>query len=218
MLYFSYTTWEGGEGVIPKYYFHRLILSDEELCAPIVPQPPLSPLQCYQKRRLKIQQKLDEAIAALPPLAGPDILELVLQREEILRRLDRHGSFWLSRQEQDFRKLLPRILRVTPAMIEGYQQALGQALLSDATLLLDDGQTRLVDQGRDYIAKTVVEGELTLSKCHEILEKLAEYRCFPKKVSFRLSDGQLWDYVVETDSLSPREDDGQFNRKILQLR
>ena len=144
--------------MIPKYYFLRMIFQDEELCANIEPQPPLSPLQCYQKRRLLIQQKLDAAIEALPELSGPDILEIVHQREDILRRLDRHGSLWLNHPEQPFALLLQRILRVTPAMIEGYSEALGRMLLgTDVTILLDDGRTHLRVGNKDYIAKTVLD-------------------------------------------------------------
>ena len=105
--------------MVPKFYFLRMIFEDEALCGEILPQPPLSELQCYQKRRLEIQQKIDAAIEALPELSGPDILEIVRQREEILRRLDRHGSLFLSQRNTPFPQLLQRILRVTPAMIEG---------------------------------------------------------------------------------------------------
>ena len=153
--------------MIPKYYFLRMIFQDEELCADIKIQAPLSPLQCYQKRRLLIQQKLDAAIEALPELSGPDILEIVRQREEILRRLDRHGSLWLGHQKEPFVRLLQRILRVTPAMIEGYSEALGRMLLgTDVTIILDDGRTHLRVGNKDYIAKTVLDGnEPPVEKC-----------------------------------------------------
>ncbi len=205
--------------MIPKYYFLRMIFEDEELCADIRPQPPLSPLQCYQKRRLQIQQKMDQAIAALPELGGGDVLEIVHQREEILRRLDRHGSLWMSQGEkQPFRQLLQRILRVTPAMIEGYSAALEKLLLDqDVTILLDDGQLPLRIEGRDYIAKTVLEGELTLEKCADILEKLAGYGCYPQKLSFYLPQRQVWDYLVEEQRLERRGDD-QFRMATIQLR
>ena len=206
--------------MIPKYFFLRMILEDESLCCDIEPQPPLSLLQCYQKRRLEIQKKMDDAIAVLPELRGPDILEIVRQREEILRRLDRHGSLFLSQRNTPFPQLLQRILRVTPAMIEGYSAALGKILLdTDVTILLDDGRTKLLIEGREYIAKTVLEQpELSLEKCREIRSKLAEYGCFPEKISFYLPDRGVFDYLVLEDILSQREDDGQFSRKIIQLR
>ncbi len=205
--------------MIPKYYFLRMIFEDEELCADIRPQPPLSPMQCYQKRRLLIQQKMDEAIAAFPELPGGDILEVIRQREEILRRLDRHGALWLSQGEkQPFRQLLQRILRVTPAMIAGYSAALEQLLLEqDVTILLDEGKMPLRIQGRDYIAKTILEGELSREKCRDILGKLADYGCFPRKLTFYLPEGKVWDYLVEEDLLQPRED-AQLSRAITQLR
>ena len=206
--------------MVPKYYFLRMIFEDEALCGEILSQPPLSELQCYQKRRLEIQQKIDAAIEALPELSGPDILEIVRQREEILRRLDRHGSLFLSQRNTPFPQLLQRILRVTPAMIEGYSAALGKILLdTDVTILLDEGKTKLRVDGREYIAKTVLEQqELTLEKCEGITEKLASYDCFPKKISFYLPDRRVFDYSVEEKVLSQREDDGQFSRKIIQLR
>lgn len=208
--------------MIPKYYFARMILQDEELTADIQPQPPLSPLQCYQKRCLDIQRKIDEAIRALPELAGPDILEIVEQREEILRRLNRHGSLWMNHRDQPFGLLLQRILRVTPAMIAGYSEALGRILLEDVTILLDDGRTKLRIGEREYIAKTVLDSDyLSTEKCREIVEKLKDYACFPEKISFYLPKGELWDYFVAEDRLQKREEaDGedQFRRKMLQLR
>jgi len=206
--------------MVPKYYFLQMILQDEQLTAEILPQPPLSPLQCYQKRRLDIQKKMDDAIAALTELSGADALELIHQREEILRRLDRHGSFWLSNREKAFAQLLQRILRVTPSMIAGYSTALSQVLLNDVTLLLDEGKTRLTIEGRDYIAKTVLDKDhLSTEKCRELVEKLAKYQCFPKKISFLLPDGTSYDWDVQEERLTPRRDDAdQFRRKIIQLR
>ncbi len=206
--------------MVPKYYFAKMILEDENLCRELSPEPPLTEFQCYQKRRLEIQKKMDEAIAVLPELSGPDILEIVHQREDILRRLDRHGAFFLGGQRSPFPQLLQRILRVTPAMIEGYSAALGKILLdTDVTILLDEGRTKLLIEGREYIAKTVLEQpELTLDKCREITKKLAEYQCFPEKISFYLPDRQVFDYFVKEDMLTRREDDGQFSRKIIQLR
>lgn len=206
--------------MVPKYYFLQMILQDEALTADILPQPPLSPLQCYQKRRLEIQKKMDDAIAALPQLSGADALELIHQREEILRRLDRHGSLWLSHGDKAFVHLLQRILRVTPSMIAGYSAALSHVLLDDVTLLLDEGRTRLTIDGRDYIAKTVLNTDhLSTEKCRELVEKLAEYQCFPKKISFLLPDGSSYDWDVQEERLSPRDEDAsQFRRKIIQLR
>ncbi len=206
--------------MVPKYYFLQMILQDAELTANIVPQPPLSPLQCYQKRRLDIQKKMDDAVAALPQLSGADALELIHQREEILRRLDRHGSLWLSQRDKAFAQVLQRILRVTPSMIAGYTAALSSVLLSDVTLLLDEGKTRLTIEGREYIAKTVLNTDhLSTEKCRELVEKLAEYQCFPKKISFLLPDGTSYDWDVQGEILTPREDDAaQFRKKIIQLR
>lgn len=206
--------------MVPKYYFLQMILQDETLTADILPQPPLSPLQCYQKRRLDIQKKMDDAIAILPQLSGADALELIHQREEILRRLDRHGSFWLANSEKSFLPLLQRILRVTPSMIAAYSAALSHVLLNDVTLLLDEGRTRLTIEGRDYIAKTVLRNDhLNTEKCLEIVEKLAEYQCFPKKISFLLPDGSCYDWDVKEERLSRRDEDAdQFRRKIIQLR
>ena len=207
--------------MIPKYYFLRMILQNEELCADIQPQPPLSPLQCYQKRRLLIQQKLDAAIEALPELSGPDILEIVRQREEILRRLDRHGSLWLTHQKEPFAKLLQRILRVTPAMIEGYSEALGRLLLdTDVTVLLDDGRTHLRVGNRGYIAKTVLDSsEPTVEKCEDLLQKLADYHCYPQKLTLCLPDGRFFDYEAATHRLTQREGNAdQFRSQIMKLR
>ena len=207
--------------MIPKYYFLRMIFQDEELCANIEPQPPLSPLQCYQKRRLLIQQKLDAAIEALPELSGPDILEIVHQREDILRRLDRHGSLWLNHPEQPFALLLQRILRVTPAMIEGYSEALGRMLLgTDVTILLDDGRTHLRVGNKDYIAKTVLDGsEPTVEKCLELQQKLADYGCYPQKLTLCLPDGRFFDFDALSSQLTQREGSAdQFCSQIMKLR
>ena len=207
--------------MIPKYYFLRMIFQDEELCADIKIQAPLSPLQCYQKRRLLIQQKLDAAIEALPELSGPDILEIVRQREEILRRLDRHGSLWLGHQKEPFVRLLQRILRVTPAMIEGYSEALGRMLLgTDVTIILDDGRTHLRVGNKDYIAKTVLDGnEPTVEKCRELLQKLADYGCYPQKLTLCLPDGRFFDFDAVSAELSQREGSAdQFRSQIMKLR
>ncbi len=197
-----------------------MIFEDQELCADIKPQPPLSSMQCYQKRRLLIQQKIDAAIAALPELPGGDILEIVHQREDILRRLDRHGHLWLSHgSEQPFPKMLQRILRVTPSMIEGYSSALQKLLLEeDVTIVLDDGKMPLRIEGRDYIAKTVLDTqELSKEKCLDILEKLEAYNCFPSKLTFHLPSGQVWDYLVAEGELIQRKED-QFKMDIMRLR
>lgn len=204
--------------MIPKYYFARMILLDETLSADIEPEPPLTPLRCYQKRRLLIQQTIDEAIEALPELSGPDILEIVRQREEILRRLDRHASLWINAGDQPFRQVLQRILRVTPALIEGYSAALGQVLLTDVTILLDEGRTRLRIGKKDYIVKTVLDSkEPTVVKCEELLRKLGEYNCFPQKLTLYLPDGRAFDY--EAGQLTRREGTAaQFSTQIIQLR
>ena len=207
--------------MIPKYYFLRMIFQDEELCADIKIQAPLSPLQCYQKRRLLIQQKLDAAIEALPELSGPDILEIVRQREEILRRLDRHGSLWLGHQKEPFVRLLQRILRVTPAMIEGYSEALGRMLLgTDVTIILDDGRTHLRVGNKDYIAKTVLDGnEPTTEKCMELLQKLADYGCYPQKLTLCLPDGRFFDFDAVSSELTQRDGSAdQFRSQIMKLR
>lgn len=205
--------------MFPKYYFARMILQDETLCADIEPEPPLTPLHSYQKRRLLIQQRMDEAIEALPELSGSDILELVRQREGILRRLDRHASLWMNAGNQPFRQVLQRILRVTPSMIEGYSAALGQVLLTDVTILLDEGRTRLRIDKKDYIVKTVLEDskEPTVEKCQELLQKLADYDCFPQKLTLCLPDGRAFDY--QAGQLTRREGAAaQFSSQIIQLR
>ena len=209
--------------MIPKYYFLSLILRDQELTADILPEPPLSPLQCYQKRVLRTQQKIDQIIASLPEMRGPDILELIRQRDEILRRLNRHGSFWLAHSDQPFLPLLQRILRVSPTKIQAYSAALSQLLLeTDVTVLLDEGKTPLIIEGKEYIAKTVLDSDyLTTDKCLEIVEKLRAYQCFPKKISFYLPGRRVYDYDVDAKRLTQREgepEEAQFCRKIIQLR
>lgn len=210
--------------MIPKYYFVRLIFQDPELIAPIPEEAGLTPLRSYQKRRLRIQQKIDAFIAALPELAGPDILELIRQREEILRRLDRHASLWLNSRNQPFEKVLQRILRVTPSMIEGYSQALGQLLFHcDVTLLLDRGKTRLRVDRKDYIAKTVLDtAEPTVEKCRELCDKLAVYHCYPQLMTLLLPDGRRFSYDCAAETLweeaAATEEAAQLYSQMLPLR
>lgn len=175
-----------------KYFLIQKILEENSLTQPLeespnefetffeVPQQK-SFSQLYHERAKSISIFIDVLLEKLESVSGKELISLIRQRDYILNSLKSGERF---ANGTDFKNALELIFDVTHNHIKLYDEA--EKLLTGerkVVVTLDGNQTFL--NGK-ILEVTVKNNTVTADYCRQLVKKLNEKNCSPKRLDFLL--------------------------------